>query len=45
VLVLDEVRKIPECSETAKRLWDEDTRKKRPLKMVQLGAAPLVRDR
>ena len=30
VLVLDEIQKIPGWSETVKRLWDEDTRKKRP---------------
>src|SRR5512146_1303138 len=34
VLVLDEIQKIPSWSETVKRLWDEDTRKKRPLKVV-----------
>ena len=31
VLVLDEIQKIPGWSETVKRLWDEDTRKKIPL--------------
>jgi len=42
VLVLDEIQKIPSWSETVKRLWDEDTRKKRPLKAVVLGSAPLL---
>lgn len=42
VLVLDEIQKIPTWSETVKRLWDEDTRKKRPLKVVVLGSAPLL---
>jgi uncharacterized protein len=42
VLVLDEIQKIPAWSETVKRLWDEDTRKKRPLKVVLLGSAPLL---
>lgn len=42
VLVLDEVQKIPAWSETVKRLWDEDTRKRRPLKVVLLGSAPLL---
>ncbi len=42
VLVLDEVQKIPVWSETVKRLWDEDTRAKRPLKVVVLGSAPLL---
>lgn len=42
VLVLDEVQKITGWSETVKRLWDEDTRKKRPLKVILLGSAPLL---
>ena len=42
VLVLDEIHKIPGWSETVKRLWDEDTRAKRPLKVVLLGSAPLL---
>lgn len=42
VLVLDEIQKIPGWSETAKRLWDEDTRAKRPLQVVVLGSAPLL---
>ena len=42
VLVLDEIQKIPAWSETVKRLWDEDTRAKCPLKVVLLGSAPLL---
>jgi hypothetical protein len=42
ILVLDEVQKIPGWSETIKRLWDEDTRAGRPLKVVLLGSAPLL---
>jgi predicted AAA+ superfamily ATPase len=42
VLVLDEIQKIPSWSDTVKRLWDEDTRAKRPLKVVLLGSAPLL---
>jgi predicted AAA+ superfamily ATPase len=42
VLVLDEVQKIPGWSETVKRLWDEDTRARRALKVVVLGSAPLL---
>jgi predicted AAA+ superfamily ATPase len=42
ILVLDEVQKIPAWSEAVKRLWDEDTRKKRPLRVVLLGSAPLL---
>lgn len=42
VLVLDEIQKIPGWPETVKRLWDEDTRAGRPLKVVLLGSAPLL---
>jgi hypothetical protein len=42
VLALDEIQKIPAWSETVKRLWDEDTRHRRPLKVVLLGSAPLL---
>lgn len=42
VLVLDEVQKIPDWPETVKRLWDADTRARRPLKVVLLGSAPLL---
>jgi len=42
VLVLDEVQKATGWAESVKRLWDEDTRKKRPLKVVLLGSAPLL---
>lgn len=42
VLALDEIHKIPGWSETVKRLWDEDTRHKLPLRVVLLGSAPLL---
>jgi len=42
LLVLDEIQKIPGWSESVKRLWDEDTRKRLPLKVVLLGSAPLL---
>lgn len=42
VLVLDEIQKIPAWSEAVKRLWDEDTHARRPLKAVLLGSAPLL---
>jgi predicted AAA+ superfamily ATPase len=42
VLVLDEIQKIPHWSEAVKRLWDEDTRARRRLKVVVLGSAPLL---
>ncbi|MCC6193726.1 MAG: ATP-binding protein [Burkholderiales bacterium] len=41
-LALDEIQKIPGWSETVKGLWDEDTRKRVPLKVVLLGSAPLL---
>ena len=41
LLVLDEVQKAPNWSETVKRLWDEDTRHGHPLKVILLGSAPL----
>lgn len=42
LLILDEVQKIPQWSVTVKGLWDEDTRKKRPVKVALLGSAPLL---
>jgi predicted AAA+ superfamily ATPase len=42
VLVLDEVQKLPNWSETVKRLWDEDTRNRVPLHVVLLGSSPLL---
>ena len=42
VLVLDEVQKIPNWSEVVKAHWDEDTRLRRPLKVILLGSAPLL---
>ncbi|HZL05645.1 MAG TPA: ATP-binding protein, partial [Coriobacteriia bacterium] len=42
VLVLDEVQKVVGWSETVKRLWDEDTRSDRSVKVVLLGSAPLL---
>ena len=45
VLALDEVQKIPDWSETVKRLWDEDTAAGLPLHVVLLGSAPLPMER
>src|SRR5881275_681704 len=42
ILVLDEVQKAVNWSEAVKRLWDEDTRARHPLKVVLLGSAPLL---
>ena len=45
ILALDEVQKVSGWSETVKRLWDEDTRSKLPLRVVLLGSAPLLMQR
>lgn len=45
ILVLDEIQKIGRWSETVKRLWDEDSRRKIGLKVVLLGSAPLLIER
>ncbi|MDR3490610.1 MAG: ATP-binding protein [Gammaproteobacteria bacterium] len=42
LLVLDEIQKITEWSTQVKRLWDEDTRAKRFVKVLLLGSAPLL---
>jgi predicted AAA+ superfamily ATPase len=42
VLVVDEVQKVPAWSEAVKRLWDEDSRRHVPLRVVLLGSAPLL---
>ena len=45
VLVLDEIQKVAGWSEAVKRLWDEDSRASRRLKVVLLGSAPLLVER
>lgn len=42
VLVLDEIQKAIGWAESVKRLWDEDTRRGRNVKVVLLGSAPLL---
>ncbi len=42
VLVLDEIQKITGWSGAVKRLWDEDTAARTPLRVVILGSAPLL---
>lgn len=42
LLVLDEIQKIPRWSDQVKRLWDEDTLRGNPLKVILLGSAPLL---
>lgn len=41
ILVLDEVQKVPNWPEAVKRLWDEDTRAKRTIRVLVLCSAPL----
>lgn len=42
VLALDEIQKITGWSETVKRLWDEDSIRKRDLKVLLLGSSRLL---
>lgn len=42
VLILDEVQKLPNWSNTVKFLWDQDSRKKVNLKVALLGSSPLL---
>lgn len=42
VLALDELQKIPNWSEQAKRLWDEDGTTRRSLRVVVLGSSALL---
>lgn len=42
ILVLDEIQKLPDWSESVKHLWDEDTRAGRRLKVILLGSSPLL---
>ncbi len=42
VLVLDEIQKIPDWSETVKGMWDADRARECPLRVVILGSAPLL---
>ncbi len=45
ILVIDEIQKIENWSERVKRLWDEDTIKARPLKVLLLGSSSLLLSR
>jgi len=42
ILAIDEIQKISNWSEIAKKLWDEDTRKKRNMKVILLGSSRLL---
>lgn len=42
ILAIDEIQKITNWSEIAKKLWDEDTRNKRNIKVILLGSSRLL---
>lgn len=42
ILAVDEIQKVTGWAETVKRLWDEDRRAERPLRVVLLGSAALL---
>ena len=42
LLIVDEIQKIDNWSETIKLLWDTDTRNKRNLKLILLGSSRLL---
>ena len=42
LLVVDEIQKIDNWSEIVKRLWDEDTRQSRNIKVILLGSSRLL---
>lgn len=42
LLVLDEIQKIENWSEVVKKLWDENKRRKVPIKVVLLGSSSLA---
>ncbi len=42
VLCIDEIQKVPQWSETVKKLWDEDTKNNRNIKVVLLGSSRLL---
>ncbi len=42
VLVIDEIQKIPQWSDTVKGLWDMDRARNCPLHVIILGSAPLL---
>ena len=42
ILAIDEIQKIPEWSSIVKLLWDEDSRKKTPIKVILSGSSSLL---
>jgi predicted AAA+ superfamily ATPase len=42
ILVLDEIQKIENWSETVKKMWDEDSRANQPVQPILLGSSSLL---
>ncbi len=42
LLVIDEIQKLPNWSETVKKLWDGDTNTKKNIKVILLGSSRLL---
>ena len=42
ILIIDEIQKVENWSETVKKLWDEDSRNKRNIKVILLGSSSLL---
>lgn len=42
ILVIDEIHQLPEWSSIVKKLWDQDSREKRSLKLIALGSSRLL---
>ena len=42
VFVIDEIQKIENWSETVKKLWDQDTRNNKPIKVIISGSSRLL---
>lgn len=42
LLIIDEIQKVPNWSETVKKLWDEDSRNNSEIKLILLGSSRLL---
>lgn len=42
LLIIDEIQKVPNWSETVKKLWDEDSRNNSGIKLILLGSSRLL---
>ena len=41
ILIIDEIQKVPNCSEMIKKLWDEDKKRRKKTKCILLGSSSL----